>query len=48
VVAPGVVDSNFKFRPRFALTAKTAPSIAYDYYNAEARALVAPKTFVVK
>lgn len=44
----GGVDFSFKFRPRFGLTAKTAPSVVYDYYNPEARAVVAPVTFVVK
>lgn len=44
----GGVDFNFKFRPRFALTAKTAPSVVYDYYNPEARAVVEPATFVVR
>jgi hypothetical protein len=44
----GGIDFNFKFRPRFALTAKTAPSIVYDYYNPEARAVVVPATFVVR
>jgi hypothetical protein len=44
----GGVDFDFKFRPRFGLNAKTAPSVLYDYYNPEARALVAPVTFVVK
>ena len=44
----GGVDFNFKFRPRFAAMAKTAPSTIYDYYNPEARAVVAPATFVVK
>jgi hypothetical protein len=44
----GGVDFDFKFRPRFALTAKTAPSVVYDYYNPEARAVVLPATFVVR
>lgn len=44
----GGVDFDFKFRPRFALTAKTAPSVVYDYYNPEARAVVEPATFVVR
>jgi len=44
----GGVDFNFKFRPRFALTAKAAPSTVYDYYNPDARAVVAPQTFVVR
>jgi phosphatidate phosphatase APP1 len=38
----------FKFRPRFGLTAQTAPSLLYDYYNPEARTVVAPTKFVVK
>jgi hypothetical protein len=44
----GGVDFDFKFRPRLALTAKTAPSVVYDYYNPEARAVVLPATFVVR
>ena len=44
----GGSDFAFKFRPRFALTAKTAPSVVYDYYNPEARAVVVPATFVVR
>jgi uncharacterized protein YfaS (alpha-2-macroglobulin family) len=44
----GGVNFDFKFRPRFALTAKTAPSVVYDYYNPEARAVVVPSTFVVR
>jgi A-macroglobulin TED domain/Alpha-2-macroglobulin family/Carboxypeptidase regulatory-like domain/Alpha-2-macroglobulin bait region domain len=38
----------FKFRPRFGMTAKTAPSLAYDYYNPAARAVVPPATFVIR
>jgi hypothetical protein len=38
----------FKFRPRFGLTAQSAPSLLYDYYNPEARAVVAPTKFLVK
>jgi hypothetical protein len=44
----GSVDFDFKFRPRFALTAKTAPSVVYYYYNPEARAVFVPETFVVR
>jgi len=44
----GGIDFDFKFRPRFALTAKAAPSVVYDYYNPEARAVVLPATFVVR
>jgi hypothetical protein len=39
---------DFKFRPRFGLRAQTAASVVYDYYNPEARAIVAPTRFVVK
>lgn len=44
----GGINFDFKFRPRFGLTAKAAPSIIYDYYNPLARAVVAPATFFVK
>jgi hypothetical protein len=37
----------FSFRPRFGLSARSAPSQIYDYYNPEARALLAPTDFVV-
>ena len=38
----------FKFRPRFGLAAQSAPSLLYDYYNPEARTVVAPTKFVVR
>ena len=44
----GGSEFSFKFRPRIAMTAKAASSSVYDYYNPEARAVVAPSTFVVK
>jgi hypothetical protein len=44
----GGVKFNFKFRPRFGLNAKTAPSIVYDYYNPDSRAVVEPTTFRVR
>ncbi|HXC71592.1 MAG TPA: MG2 domain-containing protein [Pyrinomonadaceae bacterium] len=44
----GAVKFNFKFRPRFALNAKTAASTVYDYYNPEARAVIEPATFRIK
>jgi uncharacterized protein YfaS (alpha-2-macroglobulin family) len=44
----GGIDFDFKFRPRFALTAKAAPAVVYDYYNPDARAVVAPATFVIR
>jgi len=39
---------NFKFKPRYGINAQTAPSVVYDYYNAEAQATVAPLKFSVK
>ncbi|HSP62201.1 MAG TPA: alpha-2-macroglobulin family protein, partial [Pyrinomonadaceae bacterium] len=44
----GGTKFDFKFRPRFGLNAQTAASIVYDYYNPEARAIVAPTRFIVK
>jgi hypothetical protein len=44
----GGTKFDFKFRPRFGLKAQTAASVVYDYYNPEARAIVAPTRFVVK
>ena len=39
---------SFQFRPRLALNAQSAPSLAYDYYNPEARAVMAPTRFRVR
>jgi hypothetical protein len=36
------------FKPRFGMAALSEPSVLYDYYNPEARAVVAPVKFVVK
>jgi A-macroglobulin TED domain/Alpha-2-macroglobulin family/MG2 domain/Carboxypeptidase regulatory-like domain/A-macroglobulin receptor binding domain/Macroglobulin domain MG3 len=44
----GGVKFDFRFRPRYGIKAKTAPSVLYDYYNPEARAVVAPAQFIVK
>lgn len=38
----------FDFRPRFAMRAKSAPSLLYDYYNPEAAARAAPALFRVE
>jgi uncharacterized protein YfaS (alpha-2-macroglobulin family) len=38
----------FKFRARYGLTAQTAPSVLYDYYNPEARTVIAPTRFAVR
>jgi A-macroglobulin TED domain/Alpha-2-macroglobulin family/Carboxypeptidase regulatory-like domain/MG2 domain/A-macroglobulin receptor binding domain/Macroglobulin domain MG3/Type II secretion system (T2SS), protein G len=46
--AGGGTRFNFKFRPRYGLDALTAPSQLYDYYNPEARAVVAPTRFVIR
>ena len=37
----------FTLRPRFGLKARSAPSVLYDYYNPEARTVVAPTDFVI-
>jgi uncharacterized protein YfaS (alpha-2-macroglobulin family) len=39
---------SFQFRSRFGTKAQSAASILYDYYNPEARAVVAPTRFVVR
>jgi hypothetical protein len=44
----GGTEFTFKFKPRFAMTAKSEPSTVYDYYNPEANAVVAPTTFTVR
>jgi len=44
----GGTHFEFKFRPRFGISALTAPSLVYDYYNPEARAAVAPTRVVIK
>jgi hypothetical protein len=44
----GGTKFDFTFRPRFGLRAQSAASLVYDYYNPDARAIVAPTSFVVK
>lgn len=44
----GGVKFDFKFRPRFGLTAKSAASVIYDYYNPESRSVVQPSVFRIK
>jgi hypothetical protein len=41
------IQFKFKFRPRFGLKAKSAPSTLYDYYNPDARSVVAPTRFII-
>jgi hypothetical protein len=38
----------FSFTPRYGVRAQTAPSQVYDYYNPEARTVVAPTKFVIR
>jgi hypothetical protein len=45
---PDRANFSFKFQPRFAMSAKSAASEAYDYYNPEARSVVAPVVFRVE
>ena len=44
-VWPRAADSRFHFvfRPRFAMTARSAPSTLYDYYNPDEHVVLAPK-----
>jgi hypothetical protein len=44
----GGIRFEFKFRPRYGIRARSAPSIIYDYYNPEARATLAPAGFIVR
>jgi hypothetical protein len=44
----GGLKFSFKFKPRYGVKAQTAPSALYDYYNPEARVVIAPSRFVVK
>ena len=44
----GGTKFNFKFKSRYGINAMNAASILYDYYNPEARAIIAPVKFVVK
>lgn len=44
----GGVKFNFKFKPRYGIKAQTAVSQLYDYYNPEARIMIAPTKFVIK
>lgn len=40
-------EVQFAFRPRYALKAKSAPSVVWDYYNPDFRALAKPVVFTV-
>lgn len=41
------ISSCFHFRMRYAIDARTAPSVLYDYYNPDARIVVPPVRFTV-
>ena len=43
----GGASFDFRFRLRYRCDALTAPSLLYDYYNPENRAIVAPTRFIV-
>jgi hypothetical protein len=43
----GGSEFSFRFRPRFAMKAETAPSVLYDYYNPDALVNVQPVRFDV-
>jgi hypothetical protein len=45
---PGGSKFNFSFKPRYGVNAQTPASVVYDYYNEEAKAVVAPLKFTVK
>ena len=44
----GGTKLTFKFRPRYGLKARTAPSVLYDYYNPEAQVALPPADFNVQ
>jgi len=48
-VWPRAADVKFRFlfRPRFPMKARAAQSALYDYYNPDARVVLAPGSFVV-
>jgi uncharacterized protein YfaS (alpha-2-macroglobulin family) len=46
--SPAEANFSFRFQPRFAMSARSAASEVYDYYNPEARALAQPVKFVVE
>jgi hypothetical protein len=44
----GGTSFSFSFTPRFGFDAETTPSILYDYYNPDARAVVTPTRIIVR
>jgi hypothetical protein len=49
-VWPRAADIKFRFlfRPRFAMKARAAQTVLYDFYNPDSRVVLAPETFVVR
>ncbi len=47
---PRAADSRFRFvfRPRFAMHARAAQSVLYDYYNPDERSVLPPERFTVE
>ena len=45
---PGGTRFDFKFKPRYGISAQTALSVVYNYYNDKARAIIEPLKFSVK
>jgi len=41
----GGSEFSFRFRPRFGMSAETAPSLLYDYYNPESSVTLKPRHF---
>ena len=41
------LEFRFRFRPRFAMRAKMAESVLYDYYNPDERSVLVPGEFIV-
>jgi hypothetical protein len=44
---PGGLRFHFRFTPRYAVHAKAAPALLFDYYNPDERVSLPPQTFIV-
>lgn len=44
----GGTKFSFRFKTRYGIRAQTSPSVLYDYYNPEARVVIAPARFIVR
>ena len=45
---PEGTDFRFQFTPRYAIHAKAAPGVLYEYYNPDQRVVLTPQLFVVE